>query len=131
MVVERRAEVGSADQVEPIRLVDGVFDLLRRQLRREVDEDRDGIGNGDATDEAGRADVGASVQTDPGSLMEDRTRHPHVNRTAALGPQSPQGGGAAMTQLGIVATCQRRRLETTELTDVRSADGVDTSPEGM
>src|ERR1700743_3736373 len=35
--VERRTQSVGADQVETIGLVDGVFDLLRRQFGREVD----------------------------------------------------------------------------------------------
>ena len=67
LLVERRAESVGADQVEAVGLVDGVFDLLRRQLGREVDEDRDGIGDRDAADEPRRSEVRPPVQADPGA----------------------------------------------------------------
>jgi hypothetical protein len=54
---ERGTESVGADQVEPIGLIDSVFDLLRRQLGRKVDEDRHGIGDRDAFDESSYAVV--------------------------------------------------------------------------
>jgi hypothetical protein len=57
LFVERGAESVGADQVEAVRLVHSVFDLLRRQLGREVDEDRHGIGDRDAFDESSYAVV--------------------------------------------------------------------------
>jgi hypothetical protein len=87
--IKRRTESVGADQIEPVGLIDGVFDLLRRQLGREVDEDGDRITDRKSTYETGRAVVSPSVQADPVPLAEDRTRYRHIDRTAGLRPQPP------------------------------------------
>ena len=88
-----------ADQVEAVGLVDGVFDLVRRQLGREVDEDRDRVGDRDALDEAGDAEVGPSVQADaratPGGRGGTDTS---IGPVDLVGRDPPELGGAPMAE---------------------------------
>lgn len=66
LLIERRAESVGPDQVEPVGLVHGVFDFVRRQLGREVDEDGDRVGDGDAMD-LSAATIPAPVRDDSGT----------------------------------------------------------------
>jgi hypothetical protein len=128
LILERRAEVGRADQVEAVGLVDGIFDVGRAQFHRQVDEDRDRIADRDATDEPRWPKVRAPVQADPPPPRERRAWDGDVDRPACLLPDAPEIGGAAVTQPSTLATGQGRALEATKALHLRSSDGVDPGP---
>jgi chaperonin GroES len=127
--VERRPKSLGADQIEAVGLVDGVFDVMHGQFGREIDEDRDGVGDRDAADHARRPELLPSVQTDAGATRAGPDRHRHVDHARDLPADSPELSGAPVTEPCIRSAGQRRRLGLTEPVDVRPSHGVHPRPE--
>jgi hypothetical protein len=98
LAIQRRPQPMRADQVEPVRLVDRVFDLVVGQARRQVDQDRDRIPDGDSMNMAlplMSATMGIDPRSTPGSLAGNR----YVNWAARPSANPPKLGSAVVAQL--------------------------------
>jgi hypothetical protein len=131
LFVKRRTEPMGADQVEPVRLVDGIFDLVVGQASREVDQDRDRVSHRDALDDSRHPELGSAVQTDPGEAVQSGVRHRHLDRPRRLRHDPPELSGAAVAEPSVRPARQRRRHQSPKSIDVGATDRVDPRPESV
>jgi hypothetical protein len=86
-----------SDEVEPIRLVDRVFDLVVGQAGREVDEHRDRVPDGDPMDEA-ESTLPVPMCGDSRTAPTSVSDHRHIDGPGDPVAHPPKLGSALMAQ---------------------------------
>lgn len=119
--VERPAKSMRPDQLEPIRLVDRVFQLVVGKAGRKVDEDRDRIADRDAVDIATPRTL-APMDRNPRTLPEDLNRDRDIDGSIGPPADPPELGGTPVTQLRSRNASEHGGHQLTVTVDVLSAD---------
>ena len=128
--LERVAQRLRVDQIEPVGLVHSPLEGRAPDARREVDQRAGDVrhGNAIAEDAVLRQHRDAAMRADARSAPGNVQRERYVDEAGAVRDDTPERSGALVAQHRGGTTREQRRRPASVPAQVRSADGIDTSP---